>query len=164
METFINTLHITLCLLLIVLVLMQPGKGADISSAFGGGAASQLFGAAGPGNFLTRGTGVIAGLFMLTSIILVLYSTPDGVDVKGGEVQEEGSGFGNSTKPADDMGGLPPLPVPAPAGDGAEIPTAIPGEAPGVAPAAPAPVAPAAPAPAVPAPAVPAPAAPAGNP
>ena len=135
METFINTLHITLCLLLIVLVLMQPGKGADISSAFGGGAASQLFGAAGPGNFLTRGTGVIAGLFMFTSIILVLYSTPDGVDVKGGEVQEEGGGFGNSTKPVDDMGGLPPLP--APVMDGAEIPMEVPAEAPGGASAVP---------------------------
>jgi preprotein translocase subunit SecG len=102
MEVFITTLHVILCLLLVLIILMQPGKGGDVSSAFGGGSSSQLFGAAGPGNFLTRGTGVIAGLFMVTSIALALYSGPK--SRAGDEILdegEEGSGFGvGTTAPA----------------------------------------------------------------
>lgn len=110
MYTFVITLHVILCVLLIFIILMQPGKGADVSSAFGGGSASQLFGASGPGNFLTRGTGIIAGLFMLTSVTLVLYSTKGSGALNGLEnvqQEEEGGGFGNSTKPSNT---LPPLP------------------------------------------------------
>ncbi|MSP55890.1 MAG: preprotein translocase subunit SecG [Myxococcales bacterium] len=137
MYPFVLTIHVILSLLLIVIILMQPGKGADISSAFGGGGGSQLFGASGPGNFLTRGTGTIAFLFMVTSISLALMGTgtagtaADAVDDAG--AAEEGAGFGNSSPPA------PATPVPA----------------------APATPAPATPAPATPAPATPVPAAPA---
>ena len=49
MYLFVLSVHIVLCLMLILVILMQPGKGADVSSAFGGGASSQLFGASGPG-------------------------------------------------------------------------------------------------------------------
>ncbi|MFZ5476993.1 MAG: preprotein translocase subunit SecG, partial [Myxococcota bacterium] len=103
MYVFVVTLHVILCVLLVFIILMQPGKGADVSSAFGGGASSQLFGAAGPGNFLTKGTGIFAGLFMVTSVALALYSTDSarsGGDV-GGEFEdvlqegEEGGGFGD---------------------------------------------------------------------
>lgn len=125
MYTFVLTLHIILSILLTLLILMQPGKGADVSSAFGGGAASQLFGAAGPGNFLTRGTGLLAGLFMVTSVTLALYSTSGSGaldDLEGEDVGEEGGGFGNSTPPADNS--LPPL-----------VPATAPTEAPPIAPA-----------------------------
>ena len=111
MYPFVLTIHVILSLLLIVIILMQPGKGADISSAFGGGGGSQLFGASGPGNFLTRGTGTIAFLFMVTSISLALMGTgtagtaADAVDDAG--AAEEGAGFGNSSPPA------PATPVPA---------------------------------------------------
>ncbi len=116
MYTFVITLHVFLCLSLIFIILMQPGKGADVSSAFGGGASSQLFGASGPGNFLTRGTGAIATLFMVTSITLALYSTEanmggsdasENVD-KVIEEGQEGEGFG---APA----GTAPAPAPGPA-------------------------------------------------
>jgi preprotein translocase subunit SecG len=75
MHTFLLTLHFILSGLLVFVILMQPGKGADPSSAFGGGAASQIFGASGPGNLLTRGTGALATLFMITSITLAYQST-----------------------------------------------------------------------------------------
>jgi preprotein translocase subunit SecG len=143
MYTFVLTLHIVLCVLLVLIILMQPGKGGDVSSAFGGGSATQLFGAAGPGNFLTRGTGVIAALFMVTSLTLAYYSDParragggDAVE-RAKELQDEGeagSGFG-AQKPA----------APAPTGTVPTSPT------PDVTPAAPAvpagaaPVAPASP-------------------
>ena len=170
MYTFVLTLHIILCILLTILILMQPGKGADVSSAFGGGAASQLFGASGPGNFLTRGTGMLAALFMVTSVTLALYSTSGSGaldDLKEEDLGEEGAGFGNSAPPPAENG-LPPLPVaPTPApppnggvvppdmAPGAPVPPVAPADgaaAPGAAPAAPpeapgaAPAAPAAPA------------------
>lgn len=127
MLIFLVSLHIVLCALLILIILMQPGKGADISSAFGGGAASQLFGAAGPGNFLTRGTGAIAALFMVTSIALSLYSTEEfqglgGAGKVAGEVEgvEEGSGFGVGAP-------TPPAPeAPAPAGTPGSAPPSTP--------------------------------------
>lgn len=101
MQPFILTVHIILSLLLIVIILMQPGKGADISSAFGGGGGTQLFGASGPGNFLTRGTGTVAFLFMVTSITLALLGGGSVGSGAGGAVQavdedKAGAGFGNS--------------------------------------------------------------------
>ena len=137
MYVFVVTLHVILCLFLILIILMQPGKGGDISSAFGGGSASQLFGAAGPGNFLTRGTGVAAALFMITSITLALYSGSEtaGSDAfkKAQDLGEEGSGFGPGSSTAPNPPGTTPPVAPAP-----EAPTPAP-EAPAPAPAAPAP-------------------------
>lgn len=146
MYIFVLTLHIVLCCLLVLIILMQPGKGGDVSSAFGGGASTQLFGAAGPGNFLTKGTGAIATLFMVTSITLALYSTDaarSGGDI-GGELEdvlnegEEGAGFGTNapTAPTPATPDAPAAPVPA-------APEAVPAAP---APATPAPV-PAAPTP-----------------
>ena len=107
-----------------------------MSSAFGGGSSSQLFGSAGPGNFLTRGTGAIATLFMVTSISLALYSTEANMG-SGGATEEvdkvlneggEGEGFGveGGTTPASAPAELPP-PAEAVPGPG-ELPTPIPVE------------------------------------
>ena len=102
MHTFVVTLHVILSLLLVFVILMQPGKGADAASAFGGGASSQLFGASGPGNMLTKGTGAVATLFMITSITLAYQSTK--ANVTGGAIEggfedvldagAQGEGFG----------------------------------------------------------------------
>ncbi len=146
MQPFILTVHIILSLLLIIIILMQPGKGADISSAFGGGGGTQLFGASGPGNFLTRGTGTVAFLFMVTSITLALLGggsvgSSAGSAVQTVDEEKEGAGFGNSPAKPDAASPAAPVTPDAPA--------------PAVAPAPAAP--PAAPAPAAPAPAAPAP-------
>lgn len=130
MYVFVVTLHVILCIFLILIILMQPGKGGDISSAFGGGSASQLFGAAGPGNFLTRGTGVAAFLFMVTSITLALYSGSEtaGSDAfqKAQDLGEEGSGFGSGGAAPSDAPATPPVETPpAPSPDPA---TAAPGD------------------------------------
>jgi preprotein translocase subunit SecG len=53
---------------IIILVLLQHGKGADMGAAFGGGASGSLFGASGSANFLSRSTGVIAAIFFVTTI------------------------------------------------------------------------------------------------
>lgn len=63
-------IHSVLCLLLIGVVMLQQGKGADLGAAFGGGS-NTLFGASGANNILLRVTTSLAIFFMITSIILV---------------------------------------------------------------------------------------------
>ncbi len=55
---------------LIVLILLQHGKGADVGAAFGSGASGTVFGARGSGNFLSHSTAVLATLFFLNSLLL----------------------------------------------------------------------------------------------
>jgi preprotein translocase subunit SecG len=75
MSFAISIVHILVCLFLILIVLLQTGKGADIGAAFGGGSSQTLFGSAGPGGFLTKITTGVAVVFMITSIGLAyMYS------------------------------------------------------------------------------------------
>ena len=62
--------QVILSICLIVLILMQHGKGADAGAAFGSGASSTVFGARGSGNFLSRATGIIAALFFVVCMSL----------------------------------------------------------------------------------------------
>lgn len=64
MQTFVLVVHIILAVLMIVLILVQHGKGADAGASFGGGGAATVFGASGSGNFLTRLTAVLTALFL----------------------------------------------------------------------------------------------------
>lgn len=71
----IVTLHIIVCFILVLVVLLQSGKGADLAGAFGGGATQTAFGSRGPASFLSKMTTVAAIVFMLTSIGLSMIST-----------------------------------------------------------------------------------------
>jgi preprotein translocase subunit SecG len=77
---FLNSLvlivNVISALTVIILVLMQHGKGADMGAAFGSGSAGSLFGSAGSANFLSRSTAVAATVFFATSLALVLLLTP----------------------------------------------------------------------------------------
>lgn len=64
------TVHILVALVIIGLVLMQHGKGADMGAAFGSGASGSLFGSSGSANFLSRMTGGLAAVFFITSLSL----------------------------------------------------------------------------------------------
>ena len=74
MHTFLSILYVFVCLFLILVVLLQSGKGGGLGSAFGG-SSTQIFGGAGAGNLLTRLTAVSAFLFMTLSVALAFYST-----------------------------------------------------------------------------------------
>jgi preprotein translocase subunit SecG len=74
LNTFLNVLHIFVCLFLILVVLLQQGKGGGLGG-LGGGAATQVFGGRGAGNFMTRLTAICAIIFMLTSISLAYLSS-----------------------------------------------------------------------------------------
>ena len=62
--------HVTIAILIVALILIQKGKGADMGSAFGAGASGTIFGAKGSANFLSRTTAVFATIFFLTSLAL----------------------------------------------------------------------------------------------
>jgi preprotein translocase subunit SecG len=68
-QILITILHIAVCLILILVVLLQAGKGASMGAAFGG-SSQTVFGSTGPGSFLGKMTTVIATVFMLTSLAL----------------------------------------------------------------------------------------------
>ncbi len=73
MDTLVLVLHITVALFLIVVVLLQAGKGASIGAAFGG-SSQTVFGARGPASFLGKITTAAAAMFMITSLILSMLS------------------------------------------------------------------------------------------
>jgi len=64
--------HVVIAIALVVLILLQQGKGADAGAAFGGGASQTVFGSRGSGNFLSRFTAILAAGFFVTSMALVL--------------------------------------------------------------------------------------------
>lgn len=72
--TIIIILHILVCFALILIVLLQAGKGAEMGAAFGG-ASQTIFGSAGSMGFLTKLTTVAAVVFMITSLLLTYSST-----------------------------------------------------------------------------------------
>lgn len=77
MTIFLTVLHVMVCLILIVVVLLQRGKGAEIGAVFGGGAGSTVFGSRGAGNFLTKLTSAAAVIFMVTSLTLAYFAQGD---------------------------------------------------------------------------------------
>ena len=62
--------YLIVALLLIGFVLIQQGKGADMGASFGSGGSNTVFGSSGSGNFMTRTTGILAGLFFFISLTL----------------------------------------------------------------------------------------------
>lgn len=74
MYTLLLVAHGVLALLIIALILLQQGRGADAGAAFGGGAADALFGAAGAANALSRATAVAVALFFGTSFALAIHA------------------------------------------------------------------------------------------
>ena len=70
MTILLTIIHILVCFFLILVVLTQQGKGQDLASAFGGAGSQAAFGARGTATLLTKVTAVVAGTFMVTSLLL----------------------------------------------------------------------------------------------
>ncbi len=75
MSSFVIIIHIIVAVALILIVLLQTGKGADMGAAFGGGSSQTLFGGSGASTFLSRLTTIVAVIFMLTSLGLAYLSS-----------------------------------------------------------------------------------------
>jgi preprotein translocase subunit SecG len=74
MLTIITILHVLVCFALVLIVLLQAGKGAELGAAFGG-ASQTIFGSAGAMGFLSKLTTVAAVIFMITSLLLAFASS-----------------------------------------------------------------------------------------
>ncbi|MDI9612227.1 MAG: preprotein translocase subunit SecG [Acidobacteriota bacterium] len=108
-------LHVLVCLVLVLVVLLQSGKGADLAGAFGGGATQTAFGSRGPASFLSRMTTIAAVVFMVTSISLSLMSSPSPTTGESKSVLETTKG--DAAQPADGEPAAAPKsqePVPTP--------------------------------------------------
>jgi preprotein translocase subunit SecG len=75
MSTILIIVHVIVCVALIMIVLLQTGKGADMGAAFGGGGSQTLFGSTGASTFLSKATTGAAIIFMLTSLALAYVSS-----------------------------------------------------------------------------------------
>lgn len=86
----IMVVQVLSALLIIVLVLLQHGKGADMGAAFGSGASGSLFGATGSSNFISKMTGVAAAVFFACTLVLTYIATNRGSSVTntGGGVMD----------------------------------------------------------------------------
>ena len=80
MSTFLTALHVLACLVLILVVLLQRGKGSDMGAALGGGGSNTVFGSRGAGNFLTKLTSGCAVIFMCTSLSLAYLGSEDAAE------------------------------------------------------------------------------------
>jgi preprotein translocase subunit SecG len=123
-SALITVIHVIVCLLMVSIILLQHGKGADIGAAFGGGSHT-LFGARGATTFLAKVTLTCAAIFMVTSITLAIsarHKAGTSVIDQMGETQDF---FDQSTAPAE----LPDLtPGAAPEGGAAPEPAPAPGK------------------------------------
>ena len=75
LHNIVLVVHILCAGMIIGLVLLQRGKGAEAGTGFGAGASGTVFGARGSANFLSRATGVLATVFFITSLTLAYLST-----------------------------------------------------------------------------------------
>jgi preprotein translocase subunit SecG len=116
MQIAITILHVLVCIGLILVVLLQAGKGANMGAMFGG-SSQTIFGSSGPGTFLSKMTTAIAVVFMLTSLGLTYYTSQ-----KGGTMMKQ-----VSRPPApiqQPAGPVPAAPAPQPAAPAKTVPSA----------------------------------------
>lgn len=172
--TLILIVHVIVCIAMILIILLQSGKGADIGAAFGGGSSQTVFGSTGAGTLLGKVTIAAAVIFMTTSIVLTYFAgkgavVVDDKSLMSGQAAPQPTFPVEGAVPSGPEGKSEPVPekaeTPVPAGKEGATPSPTVPAAPEKAPAAtPSATAPTAPAPAATAPAVPAaPPAPSGG-
>src|SRR5438067_7732953 len=99
----ITAIHVIVCIFLIIVVLLQSGKSADIAAAFGGMGSQTAFGPRGTATLLSKATTISAVIFMLTSITLSIIAT-----------RQAGLGGNNVLQRHPTNNSAPAVPAPAP--------------------------------------------------
>ena len=99
MIVFLTVINVILTVVIIVMVLLQQGKGSDLGSAFGGGSSNSMFGALGPSDFLGKLTYAVVAIWLILSLLLayllktenteIIFDTPLIEEVKEEELSDE---------------------------------------------------------------------------
>jgi preprotein translocase subunit SecG len=110
----LTVVHVIICFFLIIVVLLQSGKAADIAGAFGGMGSQTTFGPRGSATVLSKATTVAAALFMLTSLALSILSTR-GTTVGSTVLEKLPAQTQQQQKPPAPAQSKPAAPAPAPA-------------------------------------------------
>jgi len=116
--TLLLVVQIVASFTIIVLVLLQQGKGADMGSAFGSGSAGSLFGATGAANFLSRATKWAAVVFFVTTLGLAYMATT-------GQIKED-TGIMDSFQPNQSVPSVPGSSAPASPSNAGQVPVVPP--------------------------------------
>jgi preprotein translocase subunit SecG len=120
MTAIITVIHVLVCFFLVVIVLLQHGKGADIGATFGGG--NTVFGTEGPVPLLNKVTTAAAIIFMITSIALAYLSANSGT----GSVMQRAPI--TAPAPVEEPLETGPVRVPMPVGEADQAPAEFPGQ------------------------------------
>jgi preprotein translocase subunit SecG len=129
------TVHIIVCLVLILVIMLQSGSAADLAGDFGGAGSQTAFGPRGAATLLSKATTWCAIMFMVTSFTLSVKRSPEDADVGGGS-----SSVLEQTQKSAPANGKPAPPLPGQSSAPLNVPVQAPppGTAPAPAPAAPA--------------------------
>jgi preprotein translocase subunit SecG len=129
MVGILMVIHYVTCFAMVLVILLQSGKGGGLAGAFGGGG-STIFGGRGAGTVLTRATMILGCLFFVTSLSLALLSTQGGGTTSGKSLIQEEAKRAAGSQPTQGSGTTPPagqqtLPsgTPAPATPAPATPT-----------------------------------------
>lgn len=122
-HSFLTIMQVVSAVGVVILVLLQHGKGADMGAAFGSGSSGSLFGATGSANFLSRLTGICATIFLLCTLGLAFYSRAGSVKEESGVMQNvPASEAQHSGQPNTKVeGSAPPNTVESPAQTGSPV-------------------------------------------
>ena len=123
LSVILTIVHVVVCLFLVVVVLLQSGKAADLAGAFGGMGSQTVFGPRGAATALSRATTASAVLFMVTSLGLSVIATRQSSGAGGGgkSVLENVKDAGAAPTPTAPGSVPPPLPGGAPAQPSIEL-------------------------------------------
>jgi preprotein translocase subunit SecG len=137
MFNMVVVVQVISALVIIGLVLLQHGKGADMGAAFGSGASGSLFGATGSSNFMSKSTGLAAAIFFASTLGLAYFANGNKVSVGGGVMERS---VIPATAPVTGPAAIPSTApaVPAPAAPAPAVTAPVDAAATPVAPAAPA--------------------------
>lgn len=117
MQVWLNlvlAVQLITAIVMVGLILMQQGKGADMGASFGSGASGSLFGATGSANFLSRSTSVCAGLFFVCTLALVYFGgSPISRDSGGSVFDRAPAASAPAASSAPAVGQIPTLSTPA---------------------------------------------------
>jgi preprotein translocase subunit SecG len=119
MTIILTIIHVIVCFFLVVVVLLQSGKAADLAGAFGGMGSQTAFGPRGSATVLSKATTIAAAVFMLTSLSLAILATRNATS-SGSVLERQKAPTKAAPKqpekaPAPAPVGSPSMPLPAPA-------------------------------------------------